>query len=86
VSPAAKEDSTKSTEPEPWTGGEGDEEIVAARKAAKFYCPACGKPSDLEIDCTGGTGDFSHEPVPVVSTKELDGDPEDHTAAPGTDA
>jgi hypothetical protein len=49
----------------------------------KFYCPGCGKSSDTADTCTGG--DFGHQPIAMVSSKELDGDPSGHTPAPASD-
>ena len=79
---AAKE---KAAAKEEWTGGEGDEAVVEARKAAPYYCPACGKPSqDENAECTG-TDENPHQATPVADTSELDGDPEKHTAAPASE-
>ena len=47
----------------------------------KYYCPGCGKRSDAKGTCTG-TAEAPHQPIELVSTKELDGDPEKHTPAP----
>jgi hypothetical protein len=52
-------------------------------KEAKFYCPGCGKRSDLPGECVGG--EFGHAPIAYVSTKELAGDESKHTPAPNTD-
>jgi hypothetical protein len=74
---AAKEDAT--------LYGEGDKEIVEARKDASYYCPGCGKPYEDEFaECTG-TVESPHQPITVVSSSELSGDPEKQTAAPSTE-
>lgn len=49
---------------------------------AAFYCPGCGTRYDTtENHCTG-KAEAPHAAIAVVSTKELAGDPEKHTAAP----
>jgi hypothetical protein len=74
---AAKEDTTNY--------GEGDKEIVDARKEASYYCPGCGKTYEDEFaECTG-TPESPHQPIQVVPTSELSGDPEKQTAAPSTE-
>lgn len=60
----------------------GTEPVALALDAA-FYCPGCGKRFDTAGECVGG--EFGHEPIAVVSTAELAGDPADFTAAPNTD-
>ena len=48
---------------------------------AKAYCPGCGKRHDeVGATCTG-TAEAPHQPTETVSTKELAGDAEKHTAA-----
>lgn len=66
------------------------DEVNAARAAgeeidgdAKYYCPGCGQRYDDQGTCTG-TPVAPHGPIAVVSTKELSGDAEKHTAAPNT--
>lgn len=54
------------------------------KAAAKtFYCPGCGKRSDVPGECVGG--EFGHAPIAFVDAAELDGPPEGHTPAPNTD-
>lgn len=60
-----------------------DEAAETAEPEAKFYCPGCGKRSDTAGECTG-TAEGPHAAIAYVSTKELAGDPEKHTAAPNT--
>ncbi len=61
------------------------EERHAARMAevAKFshYCPGCGKLYNYPRECEGSPV-APHQPIEVVSTDELSGDPANHTAAP----
>lgn len=61
-----------------------DDAATDEAKNLKFYCPGCGAQSDTEDTCTGKP-EAGHAPIGMVSTKELDGDPEKHTAAPNTD-
>lgn len=62
-----------------------DDGIIAARRAAPFYCPGCGKPSKVEVPCVG-TRAAPHPSIEVVPTGELaeDSDPSGHTPAPAT--
>lgn len=65
--------------------GEGDKEIVDARKDASYYCPGCGKPYEDEFaECTGAV-DSPHQPIAVVSSSELSGDSKKLTPAPSTE-
>jgi hypothetical protein len=48
----------------------------------EFYCPGCGSLYDYPQKCNGATPATPHPPIEVVSTQELAGDPEGHTAAP----
>lgn len=52
----------------------------AAAAEGKFYCPGCGKRSDTADTCEGG--ELPHQPIQMVSTKELDGPEDKHTPAP----
>lgn len=54
-----------------------------AEPDAKYYCPGCGARSDTAGECTG-SAEGPHPGIAYVSTKELDGDPAKHTAAPNT--
>lgn len=75
--PAEKEDTT--------LYGEGDKEVIQARKDASYYCPGCGKTyEDENAECTG-TDEAPHKALKVVPTSELSGDPEKQTAAPSTE-
>ena len=49
-----------------------------------FYCPVCGRRYDYQRQCIGSP-EQPHSPTEVVSTNELAGPAEDHTAAPGTE-
>lgn len=50
------------------------------------YCPACGNLGKYPQKCSGLPGSLGgHETVEMVSTDELGGDPDNHTAAPATD-
>lgn len=60
-------------------------ESMAAADDALFYCPACGRRYNYQRECTGRPGTGNHPPTDVVSTDELKGDSEGHTAAPNTD-
>lgn len=60
-----------------------DEATEKAEPDAKYYCPGCGNRSDTEGECTG-SAEAPHPAIAYVSTKELAGDPEKHTAAPNT--
>jgi hypothetical protein len=46
-----------------------------------YYCPGCGTLYDYPRACEG-TREGKHPPIEVVSTDEVKGDPEKHTAAP----
>lgn len=61
-----------------------DDETAAATegKRAAYYCPGCGKQTDDKNATCTGTGEAPHQPISVVSTKELDGPEDKHTAAP----
>lgn len=48
-----------------------------------YYCPGCGRRWNYQTECVG-TPTAPHAPIEVISTDELDGDPEKHTAAPDT--
>jgi hypothetical protein len=56
---------------------------LAARLAAGYYCPGCGKPAEYRQKCTG-TGTAPHPAIEVVDSAELSGDPSGHTAAPAS--
>lgn len=74
----------EAVEKDPTIYGEGDKEIIDARKEASYYCPGCGKAYEDEFaECTG-TVESPHQPIAVVPTSELSGDPEKQTAAPST--
>lgn len=49
-----------------------------------YYCPGCGRRWNYPTECTGQSAAAPHAPIEVVSTDELDGDPENFTAAPDT--
>lgn len=49
------------------------------------YCPGCGELGTYPQKCTGPKGGHPHPAIEMVSTDELGGDPQDHTAAPATD-
>lgn len=56
---------------------------------APYYCPACGERSNLERVCQGNCAARPsprfNSPVAFVSTDELNGAPEEHTAAPASE-
>jgi hypothetical protein len=56
----------------------------APKEDAPFYCPGCGKRVQYQQQCTG-TPAAPHQPIEVVSTDELSGDPEKFTAAPSSE-
>lgn len=62
--------------------GEGDKETIEARKSASYYCPGCGRAYEDENAVCTGTPEAPHQPIDVVSTAELTGDPEKQTPAP----
>jgi hypothetical protein len=68
--------------------GLSDEAIASGEDAPKdgapYYCPGCGRAAEYRKACTGSP-EQPHKPIEVVSTDELKGDPENHTAAPNTD-
>jgi hypothetical protein len=72
------------------TSDEGDTEVTqdasseSQSKDAPFYCPGCGKRVQYQQQCTGKP-ESPHPPIEVISTDELSGDPEKHTAAPSTE-
>jgi hypothetical protein len=49
-----------------------------------YYCPGCGLQYNYQRECTG-KAEAPHPAIDVISTDELNGDPEHHTAAPNTD-
>lgn len=50
------------------------------------YCPACGNLGSYPQKCSGLPGSVGgHDPIEMVSTDELGGDPDNHTKAPSTD-
>lgn len=55
----------------------------APKGGAPYYCPGCGRAAEYRKACTGSP-EQPHKPIEVVSTDELKGDPENHTAAPNT--
>lgn len=55
----------------------------APKDGAPYYCPGCGRAAEYRKACTGSP-EQPHKPIEVVSTDELRGDPENHTAAPNT--
>jgi hypothetical protein len=66
---------------------EVNDELAAGEEPSKdaaYYCPGCGKRSDLEGECAG-TPAAPHQPIAYVSTKELAGDESKHTAAPASE-
>ena len=46
-----------------------------------FYCPGCGRQYTYQRECTGRP-EAPHQPIEVVSTDELSGDPANLTPAP----
>lgn len=54
------------------------------RDDAPFYCPGCGRRFQSQRECRGMSETAPHQPIETVSTAELDGDPEKHTAAPAS--
>ncbi len=62
-----------------------DDKAKTSGKATDFYCPGCGKHSDLPGECVGAEGSFGHAPIVMVDAAELDGDPSDHTPAPASE-
>lgn len=52
------------------------------KQSHPFYCPGCGRRWNFPAECRGASDAAPHPPIEVVSTDELDGDPEKHTAAP----
>lgn len=59
------------------TDAEGDPALLP------FYCPGCGQQYHVERECIG-RAEAPHQPILVVSTDELSGDPANHTPAPNT--
>lgn len=49
-----------------------------------YYCPGCGRGFLVPLECTGRP-EAGHPPIQTVSTDELDGDTDKHTAAPATE-
>lgn len=54
-----------------------------AKQEHPWYCPGCGRKYDYRRECVG-KAEAPHPPIEVVSTDELNGPPEGHTAAPAT--
>lgn len=76
---------------QPAREAEPAEEVVTRRdqlgnpvQEDKFYCPACGQRGGYPQKCSGPAGGYGHFPVEMVSTDELRGPAEGHTAAPAT--
>lgn len=67
------------------TGDDAPASDSARRDDAPFYCPGCGRRWNFPTECNGMSPAAPHAPIEVVSTDELDGDPEKHTAAPATE-
>lgn len=55
-----------------------------ATRDAPYYCPGCGRRYKYMTECVGMTREAPHQPIEVVSTDELNGDPANHTPAPPT--
>lgn len=51
-------------------------------KQAPYYCPGCGRRWDFLTECHGMSAAAPHPAIVVVSTDELNEDPEHHTPAP----
>lgn len=68
-----------------------------AKQSHPFYCPGCGRRWNYMTECSGMNANAPHAPIEVVSTDELNGEPEDRqsdahrkwaeklTPAPNTD-
>lgn len=54
----------------------------AAEQSHPFYCPGCGRRWNYQTECRGLSDTQPHAPIEVVSTDELNGNPENHTPAP----
>lgn len=63
---------------------EDDAQEVREPQSHPFYCPGCGRRWNYPTECRGASESAPHAPIEVVSTDELDGDPEKLTAAPDT--
>jgi hypothetical protein len=54
------------------------------RGAPEYYCPGCGRRWKFLTECRGQSAAAPHQPILVVDTAELDGDPADFTPAPAS--
>jgi len=70
------------------TSESGIEPATSATETTKddapYYCPGCGLRYAYPQKCTGRP-DSPHQPIEVVSTDELSGDPDSYTAAPSSE-
>lgn len=73
--------SGQASAPPPAGDSGGGESAPASAKDAPFYCPGCGMRANYQKQCVGKP-EAPHPPIEVVSTDELQGDPEKHTPAP----
>lgn len=51
-----------------------------SEQAEPYYCPGCGRRWNYPTECRGMSESTPHAPLEVVSTDELNGEPEDRNS------
>lgn len=74
----AHEAASREADEERWVDDPGPD---TEPEPPEYYCPGCGRRFSFMTECRG-RDEAPHPAILVVNTDELDGDPEDHTAAP----